>query len=333
MESHKTGPEAVSAPAAPAVKPAPAASKPASKPAAASIHYPFWFGGSASSLAACVTHPMDLVKVRLQMRHGDMPRTMSGTFVHIVRNQGVRGLYSGLSASLLRQLTYSTTRFGLYEAIKGRLEQYAKGRHEQGKAKKAQVSFGALVVAASVAGMAGGFAGNAADVLNVRMQHDAALPVEQRRGYKHALDGLVRLAREEGIVKGWFRGVWPNSMRAAAMTASQLASYDSAKRILLATTPLTDSLAAHLIASFLAGVAAATVTSPIDVVKTRVMSSHGAKLTTVLGELYAAEGLRWMFKGWVPSFIRLGPHTIFTFVFLEGHRKMYRKMKGLPDPE
>lgn len=24
------------------------------------ISYPFWFGGSASSLAACVTHPLDL---------------------------------------------------------------------------------------------------------------------------------------------------------------------------------------------------------------------------------------------------------------------------------
>ncbi|KAJ3500321.1 hypothetical protein NM208_g17172 [Fusarium decemcellulare] len=30
----------------------------------ASIRYPFWFGGSASSMAACVTHPLDLVKVR-----------------------------------------------------------------------------------------------------------------------------------------------------------------------------------------------------------------------------------------------------------------------------
>jgi len=24
------------------------------------IPYPFWFGGSASSMAACVTHPLDL---------------------------------------------------------------------------------------------------------------------------------------------------------------------------------------------------------------------------------------------------------------------------------
>jgi dicarboxylate transporter 10 len=24
------------------------------------VHYPFWFGGSASCFAACVTHPLDL---------------------------------------------------------------------------------------------------------------------------------------------------------------------------------------------------------------------------------------------------------------------------------
>lgn len=32
------------------------------------IHYPFWFGGSASSMAACVTHPLDLGKPNLSPR-------------------------------------------------------------------------------------------------------------------------------------------------------------------------------------------------------------------------------------------------------------------------
>ncbi|OAA79549.1 Mitochondrial substrate/solute carrier [Akanthomyces lecanii RCEF 1005] len=43
------------------------APKPSGKKKAASpaIRYPFWFGGSASSMAACVTHPLDLVKVRI----------------------------------------------------------------------------------------------------------------------------------------------------------------------------------------------------------------------------------------------------------------------------
>jgi len=41
----------------------------------------------------------------------------------------------------------------------------------------------------------------------------------------------------------------------------------------------------------------------------------------------------WMFRGWVPSFIRLGPHTVATFLFLEQHKKMYRKLKGIEEAE
>jgi dicarboxylate transporter 10 len=160
---------------------------------------------------------------------------------------------------------------------------------------------------ASASGFVGGMAGNAADVLNVRMQHDAALPAAKRRNYAHALDGLVRMAREEGLAS-WFRGVVPNSLRAAAMTVGQLASYDVFKRTLIRLTPMEDNMGTHFTASFMAGVAAATITSPIDVIKTRIMSSHGShSLPKVLGEIYAAEGLRWMFRGWTPSFLRLGP--------------------------
>jgi dicarboxylate transporter 10 len=244
-------------------------------------------------------------QVRLQTRTGDMPKSMSGTFVHIIKHNGVRGLYSGLSASLLRQITYSTTRFGVYEELKSR---FASKQIDPATGKAKPPSFPLLVAMACASGVLGGIAGNAADVLNVRMQHDAALPAAQRRNYAHALDGLVRMVREEGVASV-FRGVWPNSARAAAMTASQLASYDVFKRTLLRLTPMQDSLATHFTASFLAGVVAATVTSPIDVIKTRVMSapngSHG--VVALLRDVYAAEGLRWMFKGWVPSFLRLGP--------------------------
>jgi len=31
------------------------------------IHYPFWFGGSASCFAACVTHPLDLGEFRMPL--------------------------------------------------------------------------------------------------------------------------------------------------------------------------------------------------------------------------------------------------------------------------
>jgi len=40
--------------------------------------------------------------------------------------------------------------------------------------------------------------GAPADVVNVRMQNDCKLPMEQRRNYKHAFDGLIRIYHEEG---------------------------------------------------------------------------------------------------------------------------------------
>ncbi|PQE32963.1 mitochondrial dicarboxylate carrier protein [Rutstroemia sp. NJR-2017a WRK4] len=284
------------------------------------IRYPFWFGGSASCFAACVTHPLDLGE--LQTRSGNAPKTMVGTFVHVFKNNGFRGLYSGLSASLLRQITYSTTRFGVYEELKS---DFTKGNRSP--------SFPILIAIASSSGFLGGVAGNPADVLNVRMQHDAALPPEQRRNYKNAIDGLIRMTREEGW-RSLFRGVWPNSMRAVLMTASQLASYDGFKRLLIGKTSMEDGLATHFTASFMAGFVATTVCSPVDVIKTRIMSSHESKgLAKLLTDVYKVEGVGWMFRGWVPSFIRLGPHTIATFLFLEQHKKIYRSLRGIDEYE
>lgn len=77
----------------------------------------WYFGGLASSGAACITHPLDLLKVTLQTQQ-DTKRTALQITGKIIRERGIFAFYNGLSASLLRQGTYSTTRFGLYEAYK-----------------------------------------------------------------------------------------------------------------------------------------------------------------------------------------------------------------------
>lgn len=190
-----------------------------------------------------------------------------------------------------------------------------------------------LIGMACTSGFIGGIAGNPADVLNVRMQSDAALPIEKRRNYKHAFDGLIQMTRQEGF-GSLFRGVWPNSTRAVLMTASQLASYDSFKRVCIEKFSMGDNLGTHFSASFMAGFVATTVCSPVDVIKTRIMTacpieSRGHTTIGLLRDICRKEGFAWTFRGWVPSFIRLGPHTIATFLFLEEHKKLYRKLKGI----
>ena len=239
------------------------------------------------------------------MRTADAPKSMTGTFGHILRTNGPIGLYNGISASLLRQITYSTVRFGVYEELKARASTTSSS---SSSSTPSQPSLPVLITIAAASGFLGGISGNAADVLNVRMQHDAALPAAQRRNYAHALDGWIRMTREEGL-RSWFRGWWPNSVRAAAMTASQLASYDVAKRMLVEQAGMrAEGLTTHFTASVMAGIVAATVTNPVDVVKTKVMNTTGhAGVVGVVGELYRTDGVRWMFRGWVPSFLRLGP--------------------------
>lgn len=301
----------------------PASPKPIPQP---SIRYPFWFGGSAASMAAVVTHPLDLVKVRLQTRVPSAPKTSLSTISFIFRNEGPLGLYNGLSAALLRQLTYSTVRFGVYEDLKLR---FTPPPDPSTPNKKPQLSLPRLIALSSLAGLLGGVAGNPADVLNVRMQSDMSKPPSARRNYKHALDGLLRMIREEGPAS-LFRGVTANSTRAVLMNSSQLASYDAFKNMFLQTFSFPDNISTHFLSSLLAGFVATTICSPVDVVKSRIMSAGGKRnLVEVIRTAITEEGWFWMFRGWTPSFVRLGPQTIFTMVFFEQHKKLYRSWKGL----
>ena len=305
---------------------------------AATLRYPFWFGGSAASMAAVVTHPLDLgishslslrscpltrhvtVKVRLQTRPPNAPKTTLSTFAYIFGHQGIRGLYAGLSAALLRQMTYSTVRFGVYEELKSHFA--VKPTPSNPKPKQSMTT---LLATSSFAGLLGGIAGNPADVLNVRMQSDASKPPEQQKRYKHALNGLVRMIREEGV-SSLFRGVAANSARAVLMNSSQLASYDIFKSICLSSLHMSDTLTTHFVASLAAGFVATTICSPVDVIKSRIMSNAATKksMLEIVQQASKKEGYLWMFRGWVPSFIRLGPQTICTMIFFEQHKKWYR---------
>lgn len=112
------------------------------------------------------------------------------------------------------------------------------------------------------------------------------------------------------------------------MTASQLASYDAFKSFLVRKARMADDLKTHFAASVAAGFVATTVCSPVDVLKTRLMSAKQKEgVWALLKGVWRREGFAWVFKGWLPSFVRLGPHTVVTFLALEQHKKIYRRLK------
>lgn len=66
--------------------------------------------------------------------------------------------------------------------------------------------------------------------------------------YKHAIDGVVRVYREEGF-RRLFSGASTATGRAVLMTIGQLSFYDQIKIILLNTGHFEDNLITHFAAS------------------------------------------------------------------------------------
>ncbi|XP_076003865.1 mitochondrial dicarboxylate carrier [Genypterus blacodes] len=266
----------------------------------------WYFGGLASCGAACCTHPLDLVKVHLQTQQ-EVKKRMVGMAVHVVKSDGLLALYSGLSASLCRQMSYSLTRFAIYETV----------RDMMGSTNKGPMPFYQKVLLGAFGGFTGGFVGTPADMVNVRMQNDVKLPPELRRNYKHAIDGLFRVFREEGV-RRLFSGATMASSRGALVTVGQLACYDQAKQLVLGTGMMGDNIFTHFLSSFIAGGCATILCQPLDVLKTRLMSSQGeyTGVAHCLRET-ARLGPSAFYKGLVPAGIRLVPHTVLTFILLE----------------
>lgn len=133
-----------------------------------------------------------------------------------ISQSGFRSLYVGLSASIMRQMSYSLVRLGVYEKLKMRLS-------EEG-----QSSTFRLLLAACLAGGLGGIAGNPAgmlfalpniwiseylniDIILVRMTSDLVRPVEKRYNYSNAFTGLLSLIKENGL-RGLSRGLGTNTV-------------------------------------------------------------------------------------------------------------------------
>ena len=267
----------------------------------------WYLGGFAGSGAVLVTHPLDLLKVHLQTQQ----KANEGLYslaVKVIKNDGVLGLYSGISASILRQMTYTTVRFGLYEVISSKLLEE----------RSDCLPFYQKFAIACFSGFIGGFAGNPADMVNVRMQNDMKLPKEIRRNYSHAFNGLYRVLIEDGY-RTLFAGVTMTATRGLLITMGQVAVYDQTKQMLMSTGYFGDNTPTHLTSSVIAGTVATIVTQPFDVMKTRLMDAKPGEYNSVLhcARGVAKNGIAGFYKGFVPAWIRLSPQTIVTWLILE----------------
>ena len=82
----------------------------------------------------------------------------------------------------------------------------------------------------------------------------------------------------------------------------------------------TEGIPLYLGSSLLSGLVSVTVSNPVDVLKSRVMNSPPGTFKTVFhcaADVFRKDGAMAFYRGWTPSYIRLGPNTIIIFLAKE----------------
>ncbi|KAG7484384.1 hypothetical protein MATL_G00048890 [Megalops atlanticus] len=288
---------------------------PADVPPTATVK--FVGAGTAACIADLFTFPLDTAKVRLQIQGeakaatADVQMTryrgVFGTITTMVRTEGPRSLYNGLVAGLQRQMSFASVRIGLYDSVK---QLYTKGSEHVGVGSRllAGCTTGAMAVAVA----------QPTDVVKVRFQAQASSADGNKR-YHGTMHAYKTIAREEGI-RGLWKGTSPNIARNAIVNCTELVTYDLIKDALLRTTPMTDNLPCHFTSAFGAGFCTTIIASPVDVVKTRYMNSANGQYRSALNcalIMLTKEGPTAFYKGFMPSFLRLGSWNVVMFVTYE----------------
>lgn len=116
-----------------------------------------------------------------------------------------------------------------------------------------------------------------ADLLKVQLQMEGKRKLMGLPPRVYGLyDAFLKIVRTSGV-RGLWKGSVPNVQRAALVNLGDLTTYDSAKRFILRNTSLEDNHLVHVMSSTCAGFVAASMGTPADVVKTRIMNQPFGK--------------------------------------------------------
>ncbi|KAH8917448.1 mitochondrial carrier [Atractiella rhizophila] len=274
--------------------------------------------GLSNCFAAGFTNPADIVKVRQQLESkSNKSSPFFSLLFRMVREEGPFALWKGVSASFLREFSYSGIRMGCYDFAKmGITSLLPIGVSKDSNSLALKLSAG------MASGMLGAAIANPADLFKVRMQAPAinGAPVLNLRQQIHRV-------YTEGGIRSMYRAVFPTTVRAGLLTSSQLGTYDFTKHELLQTVPgfFKEDFKTHLLCSAIAGFVCSLASAPVDTIKVRLMADKERQFQSsfhAASVLVTREGPLALYKGFFGCWIRLFPHTVLSLVAFERLRDM-----------
>ncbi|XP_023031567.1 congested-like trachea protein isoform X2 [Drosophila willistoni] len=270
------------------------------------------FGGICNVLSG---HPLDTIKVRLQTMPRPAPGEQPmyrGTFdcaAKTIKNEGVRGLYKGMSAPLT----------GVAPIFAMCFAGYALGKRLQQRGEDAKLTYSQIFVAGSFSGLFSTLIMAPGERIKVLLQ------TQQGQGGQRKYNGMIDCAGKlykEGGLRSVFKGSCATMLRDLPANGLYFLSYEilTTEYMRRYNRPNVDLLPA-ILAGGMAGIFYWIGGMPADVLKSRLQSApegtYKRGIRSVFVDLMKNEGPLALYKGITPVMLRAFPANAATFFGIE----------------
>ncbi|KAJ7956465.1 Mitochondrial carrier protein, expressed [Quillaja saponaria] len=303
----------------------------------------FVWGAIAGAFGEGMMHPVDTVKTRIQSQAILNASQNQKSILQMVRSvwgvDGLTGFYRGVTPGIIGSLATGATYFGVIESTKKWIEEShpSLGGHW------------AHFIAGAVGDTLGSFVYVPCEVMKQRMQVQGtrrswssaivkdSMPNAQTYGYyKGMLHAGCSIWKQQGL-KGLYAGYWSTLARDVPFAGLMVVFYETLKDVTeygkkkwlpnSSTHPY--SSLEGLVLGGLAGGFSAYLTTPLDVVKTR-LQVQGSTLRyngwfDAICSIWRSEGAKGMFRGSIPRITWYIPASALTFMAVEFLRNHFNE--------
>mmetsp|Transcript_32891 Transcript_32891/g.55507 ORF Transcript_32891/g.55507 Transcript_32891/m.55507 type:complete len:288 (+) Transcript_32891:210-1073(+) len=265
----------------------------------------------AGLVSRAVTHPMDTVRAVLQYDRVRFPPSVStfSAIRQILAQEGIRGLYRGYGVAMTFTAPASSLYFVTYEIAKtGLSKEYSQS---------AVVHFCSGLTAEAISGLLW----LPMDVVKQRMQCQVS-DVYKGSGFSAALS-VVKTEGFWGLYKGYFTCL----AAFGPYTALYFTVYEKCKVFAqhMYSAPSTNALPAY--AYFVCGLSAATVaasvTNPLEIIKTRVQVDANSTARSIVTKLISEEGFRGLSRGVLARVLQMAPQSALSIGTYEYCKRLF----------
>jgi len=290
----------------------------------------FVAGCFAGVFSTLVGHPFDTVKVRMQLNTTGVRQSMVGCTMLTIRQEGILGLYKGLSSPMMSVPLVNALVFGAYEHAK---------RQVQAMHPETPLSTGEQCLCGAWAGLVNTAVVTPVELLKCRLQVQG----DQPSGVCAETRALAReyrtLVQQDGF-KGLWRGNVITAIREVASYIAMFGTYE----VLKAAYPqpgVEPSAAYTVFSGGVAGMMCWTFSYPQDVIKSHLQLQRGALdysarypahrwfpdggFISCFRTIMRSEGYRGFWHGYSAAAVRAFPANGAGFLAYEMVRKLFNR--------